>query len=125
MCFVCDHKVGRRRFLQLGAGIAAALAVGGSALAAGGPVTSLTGDQALAKLKEGNQRYVSSPQACISDLASARAGVTQHQAPWATILSCADSRVPPELIFGGQNVGELFIARNAGNMAYTATLGTI
>jgi carbonic anhydrase len=125
MCFVCDQKVGRRRFLQLGAGIAAALAVGGSALAAGGPVTSLTGDQALAKLKEGNQRYVSSPQACISDLASARAGVTQHQAPWATILSCADSRVPPELIFGGQNVGELFIARNAGNMADTATLGTI
>ena len=105
MCFVCDQKVGRRRFLQLGAGIAAALAVGGSALAAGGPVTSLTGDQALAKLKEGNQRYVSSPQACISDLASARAGVTQHQAPWATILSCAYSRVPPELIFGGQNVG--------------------
>ena len=125
MCFVCDQKVGRRRFLQLGAGIAAALAVGGSALAAGGPVTSLTGDQALAKLKEGNQRYVSYPQACISDLASARAGVTQHQAPWATILSCADSRVPPELIFGGQNVGELFIARNAGNMADTATLGTI
>ena len=125
MCFVCDQKVGRRRFLQLGAVIAAALAVGGSALAAGGPVTSLTGDQALAKLKEGNQRYVSSPQACISDLASARAGVTQHQAPWATILSCADSRVPPELIFGGQNVGELFIARNAGNMADTATLGTI
>ena len=125
MCFVCDQKVGRRRFLQLGVGIAAALAVGGSALAAGGPVTSLTGDQALAKLKEGNQRYVSSPQACISDLASARAGVTQHQAPWATILSCADSRVPPELIFGGQNVGELFIARNAGNMADTATLGTI
>ena len=125
MCFVCDQKVGRRRFLQLGAGIAAALAVGGSALAAGGPVTSLTGDQALAKLKEGNQRYVSSTQACISDLASARAGVTQHQAPWATILSCADSRVPPELIFGGQNVGELFIARNAGNMADTATLGTI
>lgn len=125
MCFVCDQKVGRRSFLQLGAGIAAALAVGGSALAAGGPVTSLTGDQALAKLKEGNQRYVSSPQACISDLASARAGVTQHQAPWATILSCADSRVPPELIFGGQNVGELFIARNAGNMADTATLGTI
>ena len=79
----------------------------------------------MAKLKEGNQRYVSSPQACISDLASARAGVTQHQAPWATILSCADSRVPPELIFGGQNVGELFIARNAGNMADTATLGTI
>lgn len=68
---------------------------------------------------------MSSPQACAADLAKARAGVAQHQAPWATILSCADSRVPPELIFGGQNVGELFVARNAGNMADTATLGTI
>jgi carbonic anhydrase len=79
----------------------------------------------LAKLKAGNQRYVSSPQACVADLAKARADVAKHQAPWVTILSCADSRVPPELIFGGQNVGELFIARNAGNMADTATLGTI
>lgn len=111
--------------MRLGVGMAAAAALAGSALAASGPATTLTADQALAKLKEGNQRYVSSPQACAADLAKARAGVAQHQAPWATILSCADSRVPPELIFGGQNVGELFIARNAGNMADTATLGTI
>jgi carbonic anhydrase len=125
MCVLCDQKMGRRAFLRLGAGIAAAAAVGGSAFAASGPATTLTADQALAKLKEGNQRYVYSPQACAVDLAKARAGVAQHQAPWATILACADSRVPPDLIFGGQNVGELFIARNAGNMADTATLGTI
>jgi carbonic anhydrase len=125
MCIVCDQKMGRRAFLRLGAGIAAAAAVSGSAFAAGGPTTSLTADQALAKLKAGNQRYVSSPQACVADLAKARADVAKHQAPWVTILSCADSRVPPELIFGGQNVGELFIARNAGNIADTATLGTI
>ncbi len=48
-----------------------------------------------------------------------------HQAPWATIISCADSRVPPELIFGGHGVGELFVARNAGNLVDTATLGTV
>ena len=125
MCIVCDRKIGRRAFLRLGAGIAAAAAVGGSALAASGPATTLTADEALAKLKEGNQRYVASPQACVADLAKTRAAVAQHQAPWATILSCADSRVPPELIFGGRNVGELFVARNAGNMADTATLGTI
>ena len=100
-------------------------ALGEAAFAAGGKTTSLTADQALAKLKEGNQRYVSSPQACAIDLAKSRAAVAEHQAPWATILSCADSRVPPELIFGGQNVGELFVARNAGNMADVATLGTI
>jgi carbonic anhydrase len=125
MCIVCDQRIGRRAFLRFGAGLAAVAAFGGPVLAASGPPTSLTADQALGKLKEGNQRYVSSPQACASDLAKARADVAQHQAPWATILSCADSRVPPELIFGGRNVGELFIARNAGNMADTATLGTI
>ena len=43
----------------------------------------------------------------------------------ATIISCADSRVPPELIFGGHGVGELFVARNAGNLVDTATLGTV
>jgi len=38
------------------------------------------------------------------------------QAPWATIIACADSRVPPELLFGGVGLGELFVARNAGNL---------
>jgi carbonic anhydrase len=51
--------------------------------------------------------------------------VAKHQAPWATLVSCADSRVPPELLFGGLGVGELFVARNAGNMVDTATMGTI
>jgi carbonic anhydrase len=52
--------------------------------------------------------------------------VAKGQAPWATIVSCADSRVPPELLFGGLGLGELFVARNAGNMAVdSATMGTI
>ena len=51
--------------------------------------------------------------------------MSSHQAPWATIIACADSRVPPELIFGGHGVGELFVARNAGNLVDTATLGTV
>ena len=49
----------------------------------------------------------------------------RRTAPWATILSCADSRVPPELVFGGRGLGELFVARNAGNLADTATIGTL
>ncbi len=40
-------------------------------------------------------------------------------------MSCADSRVPPELLFGGAGVGDLFVARNAGNMVDTATMGTV
>ena len=59
------------------------------------------------------------------DLARQRAGVAGGQAPWATILGCADSRVPPELVFGGLGLGELFVARNAGNLADTATIGTL
>ncbi len=71
----------------------------------------LTPDEALAALKSGNERYVSHPELCSIDLAAQRNAVAAHQAPWATIISCADSRVPPELIFGGHGVGELFVAR--------------
>jgi carbonic anhydrase len=85
----------------------------------------MTADEALAKLKEGNERYLKSPQVCAAELASSRAKNAAGQAPWATIVSCADSRVPPELLFGGMGVGELFVARNAGNMVDTATMGTV
>ena len=95
------------------------------AFAAGGATTSVTADQALANLKSGNDKYVKAPEVCSADLAKRRSGVATSQSPWATIVSCADSRVPPELLFGGLGVGELFVARNAGNMVDTATMGTI
>ena len=86
----------------------------------------MTADQALANLKSGNDKYVKGPEVCAADLAKRRTGVATSQTPWATIVSCADSRVPPELLFGGLGVGELFVARNAGNMAVdSATMGTI
>jgi carbonic anhydrase len=129
MCGNCEGEgVGRRSFLQLGAAGLAAVAVGaafGPARAADGPATTLSPDDALAALKSGNERYISHPQLCSIDLAEQRTAVAAHQAPWATIISCADSRVPPELIFGGHGVGELFVARNAGNLVDTATLGTV
>ncbi|MBZ9722713.1 carbonic anhydrase [Mesorhizobium sp. CO1-1-11] len=128
MCSTCDGKaVDRRDFLKVGAGLVA-FGVGGatwSARAAQGAVTALSLDDALAALKSGNERYVSHPELCSIDLAAQRNAVAAHQAPWATIISCADSRVPPELIFGGHGVGELFVARNAGNLVDTATLGTV
>ena len=117
--------MGRRRFLGLlGAG-AATLAAPSFAFAAGGPVTHVTPDEALAKLKAGNERYLASPQVCAADLAKARDSVADAQTPWATVVTCSDSRVPPELLFGGLGVGELFVGRNAGNMVDTATMGTI
>ncbi len=87
--------------------------------------TSLSPQEALAELKAGNERFVSHPELCTVDLAQSRSDVAGHQAPWATIVACADSRVPPELIFGGHGVGELFVARDAGNLIDVGTLGTI
>jgi carbonic anhydrase len=114
--------------MRLGAAGAVALGLGGAmrpARAAEGAPTALAPDEALAQLKAGNQRFVNKPELCTVDLAKSRSAVAEHQAPWATIISCADSRVPPELIFGGQGVGELFISRDAGNLIDVNSLGTI
>jgi carbonic anhydrase len=125
----CDvQRIGRRDLLKLGAASAVALGLGGVSAqtrAAEGAPTALSPDEALAKLRAGNERYVGHPELCSIDLAAQRSAVAGHQAPWATIISCADSRVPPELIFGGHGVGELFVARNAGNLVDTAVLGTV
>jgi len=60
------------------------------------------------------------------NLAKRRGEVAKGQTPWATIITCSDSRTPPELLFGGLGLGELFVARNAGNMVVdSATMGTI
>jgi carbonic anhydrase len=129
MCINCGSGgIGRRDFVKSGAAAAIALRVGGAppaARAAEAAPTALPPDEALAALKAGNERYVSSPELCTVHLAESRIAVATHQAPWATIISCADSRVPPELIFGSHGVGELFVARNAGNLVDVATLGTI
>jgi len=121
-------RIGRRALLAgAAAGLAAAgLGAGSRPAAAGaGSKTALTADQALAALKDGNARYVSNPQMCAMDLAKRRADLAGHQAPWAVVVGCADSRVPPELLFGGLGPGELFVARNAGNLVDTATMGTV
>lgn len=112
-------KIGAAGLLTLGLGIPSASAASYAA------ATSLTPDDALAALKAGNARFMSDPEVCTTELAAIRKDVAPHQAPWATILACADSRVPPELIFGGLGLGELFVARNAGNLVDTATMGTI
>jgi carbonic anhydrase len=129
MCNRCEKReIDRRSLLALaGFGMAAAgLGLGiRPATAADAKKSELTPDQALAALKEGNARYVASPQACVMDLAKRRADVANGQAPWAVIVGCSDSRAAPELLFGGVGPGELFVARNAGNMVDTATMGTV
>ena len=111
---------GRRGFLSFAAAGAAGLLARPARAA-----TALTADAALARLKEGNRRYVAGPQMCVDDLRRQRADVASGQSPYAVILACSDSRVAPELIFGGVGLGELFVARNAGNTADVATMGSI
>jgi carbonic anhydrase len=129
MCSNCESDgIGRRDLMKFGAAAAVTLVAGGAspaARAAEGAPTSLSPQEALAKLKEGNANFVSHPELCTIDLAQSRSDVAGHQAPWATIVACADSRVAPELVFGGHGVGELFVSRDAGNLINVETLGTI
>ncbi len=126
MCVACT-RFDRRRFLALSAAglAAAATTFHGRPVLAAGATTSVTPDEAFARLKAGNEKYVSAPQLCAADIAAQRESVAKAQSPWAAVLTCADSRVPPELLFGGLGLGELFVARNAGNMADTATMGSL
>ena len=129
MCSNCEtNGIGRRDLMKFGAAAAIALLAGGAspaARAAEGAPTALSPQEALAQLKAGNERFVSHPELCTMDLAQSRSEVAGHQAPWATIVACADSRVAPELVFGGHGVGELFVSRDAGNLINVETLGTI
>lgn len=86
---------------------------------------NLPPDQALRRLLDGNRRFVTQPDVCSANLSNASRARVADQAPYAVILGCSDSRVAPELIFGGVGPGEIFTARNAGNMADEFTIGTI
>lgn len=86
------------------------------------PVT--TPDQALQRLIEGNQRYVANKTITLNESASRRAEVAQGQHPFATIFSCVDSRVPPELVFD-RGLGDLFVIRTAGQVTDKAVLGSL
>jgi len=82
-------------------------------------------ERAIDLLIEGNQRYVA--QKLISfqeDLDILKADTEEHQEPFAAVLSCADSRVPVELVFD-QSIGHVFVARVAGNIATPDTIASL
>jgi carbonic anhydrase len=84
-----------------------------------------TPERALQLLVEGNQRFVA--QKLISfneDLDILKAHSEEHQEPFAAVLSCADSRVPVELVFD-QSIGHLFVVRVAGNIATPDTIASL
>lgn len=82
------------------------------------------GDDAQGKLMDGNKRFVSGSMEKKDLGDNRRQELTKGQHPFATILSCSDSRVPPELIFD-QGLGDIFIIRVAGNIVEPTTLGSI
>ena len=79
---------------------------------------------ALAALRAGNQRFVDARMDHSGQDPARRIAVSQAQHPFATVLSCSDSRLPPEVIFD-QGLGDLFVVRVAGNIVEPAVLGSI
>lgn len=120
-----DSSLSRRNWLVGATATATAVMLGGAATAvadaakpaaaAPPPASDLTPEQALQRLMEGNQRFVSDkpiePNRGLARLRATEAG----QAPFAAVLSCADSRVPVEILFD-QGFGDVFVVRVAGNV---------
>ena len=84
----------------------------------------MTTDQVLSRLKQGNQRFVSDKLDGKLQNSARRGELTSGQDPYAIVLSCADSRVVPELAFD-TGLGEIFVVRVAGNVANTSTIASI
>ncbi|HBG04490.1 MAG: carbonic anhydrase [Geobacteraceae bacterium GWC2_58_44] len=103
---------------------AALAATAGFAFASGGG-SGVSADEALQRLLDGNKRFVESKMtaSALCDL-PAREKLATSQHPYAIILSCSDSRVPPEIIFD-RALGEIFVVRVAGNVADPIVLGSI
>ena len=94
------------------------------------PVISLLAIEAnptknsLERLIQGNQRYVTSTTVCHEDWTAKRSALLEGQKPFAVIVACSDSRVPPEIVFD-QSLGDLFIVRVAGNVVDDFAIGSI
>lgn len=120
----------RRKFLQMTVGGA----VAGLATAAGMGIvtprttlaqTTLTPDAALQELMDGNKRFTSQAlTSCDHDLAILKQHTIEKQEPFAAVLSCADSRVPIELVFD-QSIGHIFVTRIAGNISTSEIIASL
>jgi carbonic anhydrase len=115
------NKTMRRFVATLGCVVFAA----GLAFANSNSGSGVSPDEALQKLMDGNKRYVENKltNGAMSDSAT-RASLAKSQKPYAIILSCSDSRVPPEIIFD-KGLGEIFVVRVAGNIPDPVVLGSI
>lgn len=129
----------RRRFLMLSAaaGVAGVAGCASDATTAAAPEASTvtasppqprpgTPQQALQALLDGNARFVAGPVEMTrpDQTVEVRAHLAGGQHPFAVVLTCSDSRVPPEVLFD-QGLGDLFVVRVAGNVTDPAVIGSI
>lgn len=100
-----------------------ALAAGLAFASAG--ASSVSPEEALQKLMDGNKRYIENQMTGtkLCDL-STRTSLAKSQKPYAIILTCSDSRVPPEILFD-KGLGEIFVVRVAGNIPDPVVLGSV
>lgn len=128
MAHVRDATNMSRRNLMRRAGAAAIIAALGpdilSITASAAERSAITPDQALRRLLAGNRRHATGRAQRPNQSVGRRREVAGGQRPFATILACADSRVPPELVFD-QGLGDLFVVRVAGNIVDDAVLGSV
>ncbi|MDD3594447.1 MAG: carbonic anhydrase [Candidatus Gastranaerophilales bacterium] len=87
-------------------------------------MSNLSADEALQKLKEGNIRFQEMHLSHPDLSKERRAELLKGQHPFTAVLTCSDSRVPPELIFD-QGLGDIFEIRNAGNVLDKHVIGSI
>jgi len=89
------------------------------------PPAPVSAEQALQRLREGNERFCRNVRSLDVPIGqAARAALVAGQHPFAIILSCSDSRVPSELVFD-QGLGDLFVIRVAGNVVAPSLVGSV
>ena len=119
------HEFSRRDFLKTSGMTAISMALAACAPAqveVESPVSNA--DEALQRLLEGNQRYVNNKSTDLNESQNRRTELASGQSPFATVFSCVDSRVPPELIFD-RGLGDLLVIRTAGQVLDSAVLGSL
>lgn len=110
-----------RRQLLAAAGLAG---LGARALSAADPPAPTDPAEALRRLQAGNARFAAGQTRHAHESADWRKHLVADQKPFATVLGCSDSRVPPELVFD-QGFGDLFVIRVAGNVIAADVVGSI
>jgi carbonic anhydrase len=89
-----------------------------------GETQTVTADNALTKLRDGNARYCNAHPNNWTANAEKRGELAKGQHPWACVITCSDSRVPPEMLFD-QSLGDLFVIRLAGNVVTPEAVGSV